>query len=350
MFNVPTVFVVGAGAGVDVDMLTGDMLCKEIAKKVNVAFEYGTKKISGDDRTFDAMRRIGNERKIDVNQLMAAGRQISKGIDFAGSIDSYIRTHNDNGLIKIVGKLGIVQTILEYEKKSKLFVDTTKHPPKVRDDAGVLKSWLKKFMVLLQDGIIVSQNLDRLFKNVMIINFNYDRCVEQFLYWALQSLFGIDASRAAELMGTLRIYHPYGVVAPLPWQPAGGVEFGGNPHGEDDYARLIGNIRTFNEEVEEGSELRVIREVFSASKRFVFLGFHFHKQNLELITPRTMQPNALVEIYATALNRSASDINVISMALRQMFGIHVSYGAEQYERDMNCGKLLTDYGSKFVSP
>jgi hypothetical protein len=90
MFSVPTVFVVGAGAGVDVDMLTGDTLCKEIARRVNLAFELGTKKISGDDHTLDAIRRISRERKIDGNRLMAAGRQISKGIQLSGSIDSYI--------------------------------------------------------------------------------------------------------------------------------------------------------------------------------------------------------------------------------------------------------------------
>jgi hypothetical protein len=134
------------------------------------------------------MRRISAQRRIDVNALMAAGRQISNGIHYYGSIDSYIHTHQDNELIKIVGKLGIIQTILEWEKKSKLFVDRTKHPPKFRDGAGALNSWLRKFMVLLQEGVVAKKNLDDLFKNVMIINFNYDRCIEQFLYGALQGL------------------------------------------------------------------------------------------------------------------------------------------------------------------
>jgi hypothetical protein len=348
MFSVPTVFVVGAGAGVDVDMLTGDTLCNEIAKKVNIAFEGGTKKISGDDRTYEAVRRIRVQRGIDINELMAAGRRISKGIHFSGSIDSYIHTYKDDELIKIAGKLGIVQTILEYERKSKLFVDMTKHPFKFRDDAGVLKSWLRKFMVLLQEGIVLKQNLDHLFKNVMIINFNYDRCVEQFLYRACQSLFGIDDGRAAELIGKLRIYHPYGIVAPLPWQPPGGVEFGGHPYGEDDYGKLIDNIRTFNEEVEEGTELRVLQEVFAVSKRFVFLGFHFHKQNLELITPRAMHGD--IEVYATALNRSSSDIEDIKVKMTRVFGGKVTYARQHYEMHMDCVKLFTDFGSRFGSP
>jgi hypothetical protein len=246
MVPVPTVFIIGAGAGVDLEMPTGEALCNEISGKLNIAFRGFTEKISGDNKTYDEMRRIGLDRKIDVNELMAAGRRISKGIHFAGSIDSYIHTHKSDKLINICGKLGIVQTIIEHEKRSKLFVDTTKHPFKFLDEPGVRLSWLRQFMLLLQDGIIAGENLADIFKNVLIINFNYDRCVEQFLIWTLQDLFGIDRSRAAELIAKLNIYHPYGVVAPLLWQKSGGLEFGCDPQGYNSYVSSIDNIRTYN--------------------------------------------------------------------------------------------------------
>ncbi len=134
-------------------------------------------------------------------------------------------------------------------------------------------------MLLLQDGIIAGENLADIFKNILIINFNYDRCIEQFLYWTLQDLFGIAGGRAAELIAKLKIYHPYGVVAPLPWQKSGGLEFGGDPHGYDSYASLIDNIRTYNDEVQEGIDLQIMRQIFASSMRFIWLGFHFHKQN-----------------------------------------------------------------------
>jgi len=295
------------------------------------------------------MRLIAGEQKLNVNDLMAAGRRIAKGINFSGSIDDYIHTHQHNELIKICGKLGIVQTIVEYEKKSKLFIDTNKRPHKFRDENGVLQSWLSKFMVLLQSQIIAETNLDHLFKNVMIINFNYDRCIEQFLYHALQDLYGVDGNRASKLIGSLRIFHPYGTVAPLPWQHGdGGLHFGGNPGGyHTELGRLIDNIRTYNEEVEEGRELAILRQIFAASKRFVFLGFHFHKQNLELITPPEMKED--VDIFATALNRSASDVEVIKERMTHVFGVSVSYGPQHYETSMDCTKLFTDFRAKFVS-
>jgi hypothetical protein len=64
MVPVSTVFIIGAGAGVDVEMPTGESLCNEIAGKVNIAFEGGTNKISGNNKTIDELRRIGRERNI----------------------------------------------------------------------------------------------------------------------------------------------------------------------------------------------------------------------------------------------------------------------------------------------
>jgi hypothetical protein len=36
------------------------------------------------------------------------------------------------------------------------------------------------FFGLLQEGIVESRNLETIFDNLAIINFNYDRCVEHF--------------------------------------------------------------------------------------------------------------------------------------------------------------------------
>jgi len=348
MFHVPTVMIIGAGAGVDLDMPTGDTLCYEIANRVNIFFDQG-EKIRGNDETLDAMRRLARVKNSDVNRLAAAGRQIAKGIYYSGSIDSYLHTHNDNDNIKLCGKLGIIQTIVEFEKNSKLFVDTAKHPLRFRDEDGVRDSWLRQFMLLLQDGIIARGNIKDVFKNLIIINFNYDRCIEQFLYRMVQDLFLIGDDSAAELMTKLKLYHPYGTVAALPWQrQTDSLEFGGSPHGENTFEELIDNIRTFNEEVSEGDELRVLREVFSVSKRFIFLGFHFHKQNLELITPRAMKGE--IEVFATALNRSASDVEEIKAGMTRVFGREVTYSRHQYyEMKMNCRDLFTNFGTRFAS-
>ena len=161
----------------------------------------------------------------------------------------------------------------------------------------------------------------------------------------------IDGGRAAELIAKLKIYHPYGVIAPLLWQAkGGGLEFGGNPYGHDDYRDYISNIKTFNEEVDEGStDLQVMREIVAASKRFVFLGFHFHKQNLELIKPRSMPADATIELYATALDRSEADVGVIKDNLYDVFSRKVAYGPQEFGTRWDCKRLFTEFGTRFGS-
>ena len=66
-----------------------------------------------------------------------------------------------------------------------------------------------------------------IFKHLTIVNFNYDRCVEHFLFHAMQAWSLKDEREIAELMKGLNIYHPYGSVGDLPWQSGDGIEFGG---------------------------------------------------------------------------------------------------------------------------
>ena len=74
---------------------------------------------------------------------------------------------------------------------------------------------------------------------------------EHFLCRALQSLLQVNETQAQELMKTLKLFHPYGVVGQLPWQEGRAVTY------DADYGDLVGTskeIRTFNEKIAEGAE------------------------------------------------------------------------------------------------
>jgi hypothetical protein len=349
MFHVPTVFVIGAGAGVDVDMPTGKSLTDEIAKKVAIRFEGGTKKVSGDDITYEELKRVARTKGISVNDLTAAGRKISVGIHYTRSIDSYVHTHNNDENIKICAKIAIVQTILEHERRSKLFVDETKHPVRFNDVAGVRGSWMQEFMYLIQDGIVASNNIAQLFNNLTIVNFNYDRCLEQFLYRAIQELYVVDGQVTAELISTLNLFHPYGWIGPLSWQ-GGGFPFGADPFTQGvTLASLSKNICTFNEEVEEGTTLEKLRRALSLAERIVFLGFHFHFQNLKLIEDETFNGKKTTKrVYATAFERSIADIqliqNRVGLLLRES-----SLDVIGRIEDMDCKSLFREFGTTLAS-
>jgi hypothetical protein len=74
-----TLFVVGAGAGFDIDMPLGSKLSDIIAKKLDIKFDFN-KQISGDSKIVEVLRRKADAEKIDVNQYRQAGVNVSRGI------------------------------------------------------------------------------------------------------------------------------------------------------------------------------------------------------------------------------------------------------------------------------
>jgi hypothetical protein len=63
MFRRPTLFVIGAGAGADVNMPIGARLSDLIAGKTDIRFEGGYNQISGDPTIMAALRRIAKDRR-----------------------------------------------------------------------------------------------------------------------------------------------------------------------------------------------------------------------------------------------------------------------------------------------
>jgi hypothetical protein len=317
MLEAPTVFVIGAGAGFDIGMPLGGTLSSEIAGKLDIWYADGFSRTSGNAEIDDALKRFAklhHDQPNAANEYRAAGRTIKAGVQFSRSIDSYVNSHSHDQKIAVCAKLGILHTIIHYERGSALKRGTRESG---FGDDRVQKSWLADFFHLLLDGIIVSKNLDRFFNNLTIINFNYDRCIEHFLFHALQDWSHCQEWEIVQLMEKqLKIFHPYGVVGLLPWQQTNSrakVPFGGSEHG-DRLETLVEGIKTFHEQIEEGAELYSMREALWKASNVIFLGFHFHK--LLRITDEP-QPKGL-RVYATVMERSDADIQKIRRAIMEM--------------------------------
>jgi hypothetical protein len=201
---------------------------------------------------------------------------------------------------------------------------------------------------MMQDGIVASENLDKSFDNLCIINFNYDRCVEQFLFYALQHLYQIDEKRAGHLMERLTIFHPYGQVGFMQWETAARrrVDFGVTDYGE--LVGLSGEIRTFNEQLEDKEEFVAIREHVGNANRVVFLGFHFHHQNMELLKASGPGRGGIVNSYVTALDRSEADKNLIDGLIRNMLSDRGGSWNVHVERNRDCKGLFKDYSATWL--
>ncbi|SRR6266496_3276998 len=213
MFKTNTVFVLGAGASQEAGLPIGSDLKQKIAEKLYISFQDGYRRTSGDGVIYDAILTHAQQAKEEANEYLRQCRVISTAIPQAISIDNFLDAHQGNEKLELCAKLAIVSGILEAEAKSNLKFDEFK--PEGFSPANLAGTWYENVWMLLNEGVRAN-SLEHLFGNVSFIIFNYDRCLEHFLFHSVQNYYRIDANSASDLVQQIKITHPYGVVGKLP--------------------------------------------------------------------------------------------------------------------------------------
>jgi hypothetical protein len=218
-----------------------------------------------------------------------AGSDLAKTITTFPSIDEALHWWRARTEIVELGKIAVAHYILDAERRCSMAP---------QDDqinvANYWGTWLGSFMSMALSALERGE-APKAFEQVTIINFNYDRTIEHFLYWALQQRAGVGPEQAAECVARLKIIRPYGSIGKLAWQDREGVPFGGHSHLKQASA-VVGNIRTFTEQIQEPDLLSSINVALNSASLVIFLGFGFHQQNVELFKPTsdTSRPTAAV--------------------------------------------------------
>lgn len=339
-----TLMVVGAGVSTEAELPTSQKLKTKIASILDIRFEE-FKNRTGDGAVCDALRyavQAQDPPSTDINPYLHAALRIRDAMPQAPSIDSFIDVHQGDEKIELCGKLAIVRAILEAEHHSHMYVDPLQAGSKIRFDV-LAGTWFNSFFQLLVENCRIV-DLQKRMKSVALIIFNYDRCVEHFLYHSLQNYYDMDEKVAADLVQSIEIYHPYGTVGNLPWQPGGSsVVFGDELHPQ----RLLNvskGIKTFTEGTDpDSSEIIDIRKLMLESNIILFLGFAFHRLNLELLTPENPSHEIFSnrKCFATAKGISDSDCVQIEAELANSFLGHV--GSIELRVDLDCRQLFHEY-------
>jgi hypothetical protein len=285
MFKSKTVFVVGAGASREAGLPIGSELKQLITDKLRIRYEITGKLTSGDHLIGRAITHCAMAEKSDPNEYLIECWHVAAAMPLSPSIDNYLHTHQGNAKLELCAKMGIVQSILEAESNSLLKVDELNNdefkrflPEKIQN------TWYEQLFMRLAESVI-KNDLDSLFGNISFIVFNYDRCIEHFLYHSVQTYFRASAEDAARLIKNLKITHPYGTVGELPWQvDTDGVPFGARLS-EIQLLKMTEQIKTFTEQVEDEDSINAIRLQIQEADTVVFLGFAFHPMNMDLISP-----------------------------------------------------------------
>jgi hypothetical protein len=339
MFRAKTVIVVGAGASVEVGLPVGADLLKQIVKLTHITFDFNQQQ-AGDHMILEALRILMNEgREVQkLHEHLAAGWQLSKSAIQAISIDNVIDALEDPK-VELVGKTGIVRAILMAESNSRMFRHSENHPNTI-NLSNFDETWYSSLTKLLTENVRKSE-IDKLFSNVEIINFNYDRCLEHYLPFSLADYYGLNVEDIQQVMKSLVVHRPYGMAGKLPWQHIAGpvVRFGQNS------AQLLSEasqqIRTFTERIEENEELKAMKATIANADRIVFLGFAFHRQNVELLAQKVQKHT---EIVATSLGISQSDKSVIHDELTKAFAFDGTNCAGRITlADATCNQFFKDY-------
>lgn len=319
MFKSKTLLVVGAGASCEAGFPSGEKLKVEIANILDIRFDdWGSRLVSGDHKMVEAFRQAAREAgdpRENINPYLHKAWRIRDVVPAAAiSIDNFLDAHRGDAQMELCGKLGIVKSILDAERSSKFRAHREGDSSFRLND--LLGTWYVGFLQMLTEGI-TKDDVGRVFENLSIITFNYDRCIERFLCQGLADYYDLTDSEAQNLVSELPIYHPYGKVGPLPWQSnVGAVPFG------SDRANLIElskQIKTFTEGLDDAQLRGGIHDAVGEAEVIVFLGFAFHPLNMELLTPG--YATAAQRIYATTLGLSDSDEAVIEDDIQKMLGL-----------------------------
>jgi hypothetical protein len=336
MFRAKTVLVVGAGASVEVGLPMGSELLKDIVKLTDIRFHFH-QQISGDVQIYNALKLLLNEgTAVDkLNEHLRVGWQLGKSARQALSIDNVIDALEDSK-VELISKLGIIRAILKAEAGSDFF-KSVDNVPETLNLSSFDDTWYSSLTKLLTENVRKSE-VNKIFNNLEIINFNYDRCLEYYLPISLASYYGMSPDAIREIMQELTIHRPYGAAGRLPWQKDNRPSVGFGQSSPQNLANVVQQIRTFTERVEEGEELAAMRGAIGKADRVLFLGFAFHRQNVELLSQK-IQTHA--EIVATAYKISSSDKSVIISEIESAFTNAKPSRIEL--ADMACAQFFTEY-------
>lgn len=338
-----TVFVIGAGASKEAGLPTGDDLKKKIAHLLDIRFDmFGHRQESGDTTIKDALQLIVQHDHMHpgkINTYLHEAWHIRDALPQALSIDNFIDSQSGNEKLSICGKLAIIRSILEAEKDSKLYC--IKDERNKYDFTNLEKTWYECFFQILCENCSI-KSLEKRLSEIALIIFNYDRCVEHFIYHALQNYYKISETQATELVRKIKIYHPYGISGSLPWLNTSqtSMDYGGEPNPQE-LIDLSQKIKTFTEGTDpNSSDIDEIKNHMIRADKIIFIGFAFHKLNMQLLRPRSFPSDKNIRIFASAFGISESDINTIK---DQIYESYLPTKVDVNIVNKNCYNMFKEY-------
>jgi hypothetical protein len=350
-----TLFIVGAGAGYDYNMPTGEDLLAEIAKCIEGS-QLLPNGLCGNSGFDGALRQAFP--KMNMPGLREALQRIYRGLVFSRSIDTLLTDSNDDTVSR-VGKIAIAKVLSDREKRAAFFKFPNGEPasisPKTREsvhgaEITIRDTWMPSFFRELRAGLTREQFEMRL-SQTTVITFNYDRLLEHFLDVAIHQYDGIPLAEAAALRRKLRIIHPYGVLGPVfehdPALDSQNETIRLDGHDERSIAKAPDLIKTYDETIASSLDAE-IKTLARDTPRVIFLGFGYHPQNMRLLGfPRPPFHKLSGKFYGTALGLSSARQERLKDNTSKLHKGRPEPAGKWHFEDATCKELIDEHGDAF---
>lgn len=311
--------VVGAGASSEVGLPVGSGLAKEISDRLSFSFHDDAQSLrSGDKNVYRNLKLVSRSLGKELNTLIDSSRKIARGIHLSGSVDEFINKFDDDDDVKICAKIAICASIFNAERSSRMHFDKDAMN-RVLDTRRFEGTWYNKFFRIVSEGVKKSK-VDNIFGNLYVVCFNYDRCLEHYMKWALVSAYDLPEAHAEKIVEGMKIVHPYGSLGNLYGnRNSSSIPFGATGIELSD---IYVNINTFSEQINDDQiKSKIVNYCANASKA-LYIGFSYGVANMQLMDVSNFKRPSSdpIPVYGTAYGMSDDDISVVRGSVMQNFG------------------------------
>ena len=338
MIRTKTAIIVGAGAGIEIEMPGQRDLLTRIAQGFDFQ-RLGTELQTDEMRDFDALFRSMKGQEDDLRE---AALRIRSGSRLSSSIHALLQQHGEDRHVVAAGKLAIAYFTLRAEDHAPMAAE-----PRDPGDLPLRgnENWLFQLASMVVDGVPRAR-AETCFDHLHIVNFNTDRSIEHYMPWALHLGFGMNVTEAQDLCAQkLRVVHPYGRAGRLPWQQGGDAQADWGEIETKALPKVAEAIRTASQFKEDRSARASLSGGIANARRLVFLGFDFNPLDTALLFDDRLghAPDTLVGLAEDDQRRT----DTIRRVLKGSAGI----GSESLVA-LNCGQnwqMLRDHAALLES-
>jgi len=256
MITRPTVFILGAGASYGFGYPLGKNLVEIILKNFDP------------DNTKNSIELF---KGFGFSEEEITGFRNELKFSASPSIDTFLEPRNKDE--RDLGKIAIANALIPFENGDPLFYDN---------------SW---YSILFNK---INSSFDNFDKNrISFITFNYDRSLEYFLLTTLKNRYKKTEQECAAKLKNIPIVHLYGKLALLPWGKINSNDYTReyNPKITPHFLKKSSTslkIIYDNVDLPNDTDFKKAKLLLSGARKIYFLGFGYHKDNLERLRIKSL--------------------------------------------------------------